>query len=44
MAGKFKRRTDFPLVAILVFVEPDADRNLQAKLGSNRRNEFRPAC
>ena len=31
VAGEFDRRTDFPLVALLVLVDPGADRDLQAE-------------
>ena len=34
------RGADFPLVALLVLVDPDADRDLQAELGGDRRDQF----
>ncbi len=43
MPREFEGGTDFPFVAVLTFIEPDADRYLQAKLSGNGRNEFRPA-
>ena len=31
---------DFPLVAVFVLVDPDAERDLQAELGGDRRHQF----
>ena len=39
-AGEVERGADFPLVALLVLVDPGADRDLQAELGGDRRDQF----
>ncbi len=40
VAGEVERRADFPLVALLVLVEPGADRDLEAELGGDRRHQL----
>ena len=40
MAGEIERRADFALVALLVLVDPGADRDLQAEFGGDRRHQL----
>jgi hypothetical protein len=38
--GQIDRRIDLAIVAIGILVDPRADRDLEAELGRNRRNQF----
>ena len=40
VAGEIESGADFALVALLVLVDPGADRDLQAELGGDRRHEL----
>ena len=40
VAGEVERGADFALVALLVLVDPGADRDLQAEFGGDRRHEL----
>ncbi len=40
VAGEIERGADFPLIALLVLVDPGADGDFEAELGRDRRDEF----
>ena len=40
VTGQLQRRADFAFVALLVLVDPGADRDLETKFGGDRRHEL----